>query len=238
MSRGTEGTDGRAVSSTGRLAAGAAAALLSLPLLAGPAGAQDADRDPDEPPMADAPNQFRVSAAGGWVGWSEPDAAGEQRIAGAAAWGLDLETRVSRYVAFRLGAAYGRTTITGSDGDGPTREVDANQLLLELVAETRLSLGTLRRAGVVPFGTVGLGSVVHDPSAEPGEFDPSLATRSQGSVVYGGGVEVEPSAVESLGLRLEWRRADVRVQNLFVAAAREGTSRISNRLLGTLYWSF
>lgn len=213
-------------------------ALLLAGLTAAPSAAQETDEDLAGPPMADAPAQFRVSATGGWLGWDDPDAPGEQRLDGGSLWGLDLETRMGRYLAFRFGAAYGRTTITGPDAGGTTRSVGANQVVVELAAEPRLSVEPLRGAGVVPFGIAGLGSVVHDPRAEPGELDPSPPTRSQGSLIYGAGVDASPDALGDLGVRLEWRRAEVQTQRLFVVTSREGTSRGSSRITGSVYWSF
>mgnify|MGYP006295352093 CR=1 FL=1 len=213
-------------------------ALGAALLAAAPAAAQETEEDLAGPPMADAPDQFRVSALAGWVGWDDADGAGEQEVDGGSLLGLDLETRVSRYLAFRFGGGFGKTTITGTDGDGASQTADANQYLLELTAEPRLAVGPLARTGVVPFGIVGAGSVVHDPSTEPGEFDPSLPTRSQGSLILGGGVEVSPPALGGFGLRVEWRRAEVQMQSLFAVTAREGTGRTSDRILGSLYWSF
>lgn len=213
-------------------------AVLAVGLLAVPSPAQESGGEVGSAAAADAPDQFRLSALGGWMDWGAPDAAGEQAMEASSAWGLDLETRVHPLLAFRLGAAYGRTEITRTEFGGPSRSVEANQIVLELVAEPRLAVGPLRETGVVPFGIVGLGSVIHDPDTEQGEFEPALTTRSQGSVVYGGGLEVEPPALGDFGARVEWRRADVQVQNIFTPTSREGTSRTSDRIVGTVYWKF
>ncbi len=188
--------------------------------------------------MADAPNQFAASAVGGWMGWDDPGTADGQEVEGGSLLGVELETRVSRYVHFRLGAAYGRASITGPDPEGASRTVDANQIVLELAATPRLSVGPLRRSGVVPFGVLGAGSVVHDPRTEPGQFDPALPTRSQGSLVYGAGVEVAPPALGDVGIRAEWRRAQVQLQNPFEPTSLEGTARGSSRFMGSVHWSF
>lgn len=216
----------------------AAAALLTLCLAAGPAAGQGTGEDPAGPPMADAPNQFRASATAGWLAWDDPESPGGKQVDTGALWGVDLETRVSRWVAFRFGGAYGRTAITGVDPEGVTRTVDANQVVLELLAEPRLEVGPLTRAGVVPFGIVGAGSVVHDPSTGEGEFEPSLPSRSQGSLIYGGGVEVAPEALGDVGFRLEWRRTEVQLQPTFVVTSLEGTGRGASRFMGSIYWSF
>lgn len=216
----------------------AAAALLTLCVAAAPAAGQETEEDRAGPPMADAPNQFRASVTAGWLAWEDPGDPGDKQLDTGALWGVDLETRVSRWLAFRFGGAYGRTAITGVDPNGATRTVDANQIVLELLAEPRLEVGPLTRAGVVPFGIVGAGSVVHDPSTGEGEFDPSLPSRSQGSLIYGGGVEVAPEALGDVGLRLEWRRTEVQLQPTFVVTALEGTGRGASRFMGSIYWSF
>lgn len=216
----------------------AGAALLALCAAAAPAVGQETGEDLAGPAMADAPNQFRASVTAGWLAWDGPEATGEKQVDTGALWGVDLETRVSRWVAFRFGAAYGRTAITGPDESGSTRTVDANQVVLELLAEPRLEVGPLIRAGVVPFGIVGAGSVVHDASSPEGEFDPPLPSRSQGSLIYGGGVEVAPEAPGDVGLRLEWRRTEVQLQPTFVVTSLEGTARGADRFMGSIYLSF
>lgn len=218
--------------------AGTLAGLLAPLLLPAAAPAQEGIEGPEERTMADAPKQFRLSAAGGWVEWTASGRAEQQDVEGAAAWGLDLETRVHPLLSFRFGGAYGRTTISGLDTGGRPRSVETTQYLLELVAEPRLSVGPLRDAGVVPFGLAGFGSVVHDPRNEPGEFDPPLTTRSQGSLIYGAGLDLSPGFLGRLGARAEWRRAEVQMQDLFAVTSREGTSRTSDRFMGTVYWSF
>ncbi len=223
----------------GRRTARALFAVLALALIPAPAAAQEGVEGLEEPAMADAPDQFRVSATGGWLAWEDPGAdagvAEEQRVEGAALWGVELETRVGRYLAFRLGGAYGRTSITSVGPGGDPRSVDVNQVVLELVAEPRLEVGPLRRAGVVPFGLAGLGSVIHDPSTETGEFDPPLTTRSQGSLIWGGGVDVSPPVLGGAGLRLEWRRAEVQMQPIFTPTTLEGTPRGAGRFMGSFY---
>ena len=229
---------GRAGSAVASAASTAAAALLALCTVALPAAGQETEEDLAGPPMADAPNQFRASVTAGWLAWDGPEASGGKQVDTGPLWGVDVETLVSRYLSFRFGGGYGRTTISGPDQSGTTRTVDANQVVLELVAEPRLAFGPLRRAGVVPFGIVGAGSVVHDPSTEEGAFDPSLPSRSQGSLIYGGGVEVAPEALGDVGVRLEWRRNEVQIQPTFVVTSLEGTSRGAGRFMGSIYWSF
>lgn len=202
-----------------------------------PTPGQEAGEGTDDPPLVEVADQFRLSVTGSYVDWTAPEDSRGQEIDGAGAWGLDLETRVARFLSFRFGGAYGTTEITGTGAEGTRRTVDADQWLLEVVAEPRLAAGPLREAGVVPFGVVGAGSVVHDPKTAEGEFDPPLLTRSQGSLIYGGGLEVEPAALGRFGARLEFRRAEVQVQDLFVSTDREGDGRTANRFLVTAYLS-
>lgn len=237
MSRSHD-TTGKETAMDGRTTGTTVLALLALALLPTSAAAQAVDEDLAGPAMADAPNQFRISATGAWLQWDAPEGPEGQVVDDAAVWGVDLETRVHPLLAFRFGAGWGHTTVAGIDAEGASRSVDANQYVLELVAEPRLSVGPLRSAGVVPFGLAGFGSVVHDPKTEPGEFEPPLTTRSQGSLILGGGLDLAPDVLGSLGLRLEWRRAEVQMQDLFVSTSREGTSRTSDRFMGTVYLAF
>lgn len=238
--RNPGGSGGR-VGGFGRGLPGLAALLLAPALLlwVAPAAAQDVDEEGlGGPPLAEAPDQFRVAVSGSYLDWEEPEASGGQEIDGATAWGVDLATRVAPFLAFRFGGAVGGTEITGTDTDGARRTVDATQWLFEVAAVPRLAFGPLRDAGVVPFGVAGVGSVIHDPRTEEGEFEPPLVTRSQGALILGGGLEVEPDALGAFGARVEWRRAEVQLQNLFVSTDREGVGRGSNRFTGTLFLSF
>jgi len=212
--------------------------LVALLLFAATAAAQETEEDLAGPAMADAPDQFRVAATAGWLAWDGAESSDGKVVDVGPLWGVDLETRVSRWVAFRFGGAYGRTTITGTDETGTRQTVDANQVVLELVAEPRLALEPLRRVGVVPFAVGGVGSVVHDPRTAEGAFDPPLPSRSQGSLLYGAGVEVQPEPLGDAGVRLEWRRNEVQLQPSFVVTSLEGASRGADRFMASVYWSF
>ncbi len=61
-----------------------------------------------------------------------------------------------------------------------------NQWLIDLLAVGRLAVRPLIRAGVMPFGLVGIGSVILDPS------DDDFRTRSQGAFSIGGVIDLEP----------------------------------------------
>lgn len=173
--------------------------------------------------MAEAPDRFRIAPSVSWLSWEE----GAPEVAGAALLGLDLESRVAPYLGFRLDGSRGRTEIVGAD-----RSVDAIQWMAELAAVLRASFAPLERSGVVPFGVVGAGTVVHDPDAD------DLITRSQTAVSWGGGLEVDPGIHRNVAVRLEWRRSEVQLEEMFVPTERDATGRSANRLIGTLSWAF
>ncbi len=223
----------------------ALAGLASVVLLAGvaPTGAPAAAQEPappdtvggqggeglPEPAMPEAPDVFRISLAGGALMWgSEP---GRAALDDGGVRGLDIESRVGRFLAFRLSGAYGRSAAVAAvtpEPDTLPTVTDLNQVLVDLVAELRLGLRGLEEVGVVPFGTLGVATVVHDPAA------PALITKSQSAWAYGLGVEVAGLA-GPLGARAEWRRYQVEAENLFAPADRTGSSREADRLFGTLY---
>lgn len=193
---------------------------------AGPLAGQTPDPDApevqEEPPMAEAPRSFRLSVTGSALMWAEdgPGVPGDGSL-----WGLDLEHAISPYLSFRLGAAYGR-----SDVSGPSASFGLVGFLAEIVATGRLALPDLREAGVVPFGSIGVGSLVLDPDADDNP------TRSQNAFILGTGIDVRLS--ESIGARGEWRHYDINLNNLLEPTDPSGTGRRANRILGSLYWKF
>lgn len=201
------------------LSLGLAAAVLGAP---GRAAAQEDpdDAPPEEPPMAVAPDQFRLGLTGGALWWpAEPDRA---RVGDDGLVGLEVERRAGRFLAFRASGAYGRTT--AASGEVST---GLNQYLVDVLASLRLDVGPARRAGVVPFGTIGLGSVVHDP--EDGE----LVTKSQSAAVVGAGLDLDLS--RTFELRAEWRRYLVDSEDLFDAVERTGRGRPAHRLQAGIF---
>lgn len=205
-------------------ALGLAAALLGTPApgaaQAG-AGGEGAERaPPEEPPMAAAPDQFRLGLTGAALWWPvEPERA---RVGDDGVVGIEVERRVGRFVAFRASGAYGRTT--AASGEASTR---LNQYLIDVLANLRLDVGPAHRAGVVPFGTIGLGSVIHDPEAG------DLVTKSQSAAVVGAGLDVDLS--RAFELRAEWRRYLVDSEDLFDPADRAGRGRPAHRLQAGLF---
>lgn len=199
-------------------------------------GAASGQEDPAEgsrasqPPMAAAPAQFRVGVSGGALAWSEgTDRTPEE----GGLWGLDLERLLLPAVSIRFGAAYGTTTLV-SPGD----RVAADAYLMELSGVVRGAFAPLRRVGAIPFGTLGVGSLVHDPDRD------GLGTASQNALTWGAGLEVRPlatvegSRLAPLGVRAEWRRYQVEIENVFDPVDRTGRTRHADRFSATLFWAF
>lgn len=174
---------------------------------------------PERPP---APRQFRLAATGSALLW--PGTA-SRTPKNAAALGLDVERLLLPYLSVRLGVAYTpERVVQGMDS------TDVHGYIVEVVAEPRLALAPLVAAGVVPFGEVGLGSMVFDPSKT------GLPTRSQNAFVLGGGVDVRLAT--RVGGRVEWRHYSVQIQSLFDATDYASVSRGADRIMASLYWTF
>lgn len=172
--------------------------------------------------MARAPADFAVAASVARASWKPRR--GASTVEDGLLAGGDLESRASRFLAFRLLFAYGSTRIAGPDGSASTR-----QYLAELSVVGRAAFGSLRRIGVVPFVDAGAGTLVHDPAAE------ELITRSQTVLSWGGGLDVALGADSPFGVRVEWRRAEVQMENLFVPRDREAVERAVDRVMGGFY---
>lgn len=204
----------------------AAAVALAAALLASAAAlrAQEptgAGAPLEDPPMARAPQQFRVALTGGALAWGEEP--GRASLEDGAILGLDLERRVGPFVAFRASGGYGRSRAVND-----TASVELNQFVGDVMASLRLGFERLRRVGVVPFGTVGLATVVHDPVSD------ELVTKSQSAVAFGGGLDADLAG--PFGFRAEWRRYVVDSEDLFDPAERTGRGRVADRFYGAVYW--
>ena len=173
--------------------------------------------------MARAPRQFKISTSVGALLWGTEEERPD--VEDGAIVGLEIERQVGHYIAFRVSGGFGRTTLTED-----TAAVDVNQYLIDLAVVPRLALGPLRRAGVVPFGTVGIGTLVHDPEGD------ELVTKSQNALELGGGIDVDFS--KRLGGRLEWRHYIVDSENIFETTDRSGVTQTVERLSASLYWKF
>lgn len=200
---------------------GILAASLAALAVAVPAGAQE------EPAMPDAPTQFRLSLSGSGLLWGGE---GELRPGDLTVWGIDLERLLFRHASVRVAAGYGRGSVAG-----PSRSTDVGTYLVEVVGVGRLAVGPLHEETLIPFAVLGIGTIVHDPAAE------DLTTRSQNALAVGGGVEGGLAALggpPALGLRVEWRRYEVNLENLFDRTDRSGRSRSADRIVATFFWKF
>ncbi|MFW6193804.1 MAG: hypothetical protein ACOC83_10000 [Gemmatimonadota bacterium] len=206
------------------------AALAALAALTAAPFAAGAQEEPGDPGMATAPAQFRAGVTGSRLMWSggEPSAPDDGGL-----WGLELERLLVPAAAIRLEASHGTTTLVSSDD-----AVDARTFLLAITGVARLALDPLERVGLVPFGTLGVGSVVHDPDRD------DLTTASQNTLTWGAGLEARPfgrtaaSRLAPLGLRVEWRRYQVELENVFDPVDLSSRTRHANRVSASLFWAF
>jgi opacity protein-like surface antigen len=193
-------------------------------LAAGEAAAQEEDDagGEDEPILVEAPRPFRLSASASALLWE--DAATRSPEDGSL-WGLEVGRHVLRWAFVRLGGAFGTTTLSSGG-----RSADTNTYLFEVVGGPRLALRGLRRIGVVPFAAVGVGSVIHDPRPD------GLVDRSQNAFTWGAGVgwTLRPE----LGVRAEWRRYSVDLQDVFNRIDRTGEGRDADRFQLSVFWAF
>lgn len=226
MSRPTEGprrgaAPGRrpGVAGLGRAALAAVVVSLAAGLLVRPATAR---AQGPEGYLVEAPRPYRIGVTGSALVWED---AATRSPSDGSLWGLDVERTLFRYASVRLGGAFGTTTLESVE-----QSADANTYLLEVMVGPRLALPTLLEAGVIPFGTVGLASIVHDPAPD------GLLARSQNAFSWGAGVEW--SFLPRLGLRAEWRSYAADLENVFDPADRTGQGRDADRFQATLHWSF
>lgn len=219
----------------GGLAAAAAVALLGLLAGASAVPGQEAPDEPEDEPLVTAPEHFWIGPTAGFVGWESPAADG-QTVEDVPMAGLEIGTRVSRYLGFRFSAEFGQPDLTGVDSLGVRRGAESNQWLLEVSLQPRLAVGPWAEVGVVPYGTVGAGGLVHDPRGLPG--DVRLLTRSQGFLMFGGGLTVEPPALQPFGFRAEWREMDVQLQPMFRPRVQEGDTRSAGGVRAGVYFVF
>lgn len=200
----------------------AAAGALLAPGEAVAQEGEDVGEGEDEPILVEAPRPFRLSASGSALLWEE---AATRSPEDGSLWGLEVERLLLRWAFVRLGGAFGTTTVSSGD-----RAADVNTYLFEVVGGARLAFGELRRIGVVPFVAAGVGSMVHDPRPE------GLVERSQNSFTWGLGAEW--SLRPDLGVRAEWRRYAVDLQDVFSQVDRTGEGRDADRFQLSVFWAF
>lgn len=181
-----------------------------------------ASAEGDEGLLVPAPRPFRLSATGSALLWEE---AATRSPDDGPLWGAEIERLLIRYAFARIGASFGPSTVVSGD-----RSVDVNTFVVELLAGPRFALPALRRAGVVPYAGVGIGSVVHQPT------EGDLATRNQNAFLWGGGVEW--SFHPRWGVRGEWRRYSADLENIFAELDRTGETRDADRFQISVFWAF
>jgi len=211
-------------------------AVLLLALV--PAGSQaqetpetadpETDEATDEPEMAKAPLQFRLSGTVGSFLWGQKE--GVVSLDNLVNFGIDIESRVAPAVAFRLGGSYGRTTASDSTGS-----VNVNQWEFGVYAVGRVAVAPFTSAGVVPFGLVGAGTIALDPRDDPPDPNDKLITRSQGAFSFGGGIDIEPASTR-WGGRVEYRHYSMSLEDPFNPVDRSGDRIGANLIMASIFW--
>lgn len=203
-----------------------AAAVLAVAALlaAAPAAAQEdgGGAETAEELLVEAPRPYRIAVTGSALLWHE---AATRSPDDGSLWGLEVERLLLRWAFARLGAAFGRSTVTSGE-----RSADVNSYLLEVVLGPRVAVADLRELGVIPYAAVGFGSLVHDPRVD------GLATRSQNAFSWGAGVEW--SFRPDLGVRAEWRQYSADLEDIFAELDRTGQTRDADRFQIAVFWAF
>jgi len=196
-------------------------APLSALLLSGLAAASASAQE--DPPMPGLEPRFSLAVGGtSWV-WDDAPA-GSASVGDETSIALDLESRLTSWLAFRLGGSYGRPSLR-LDED----EVGANQYHVEVVGVLKAPW-PLEAWRVTPFVDGGWGSLVHDPRRD------GLTTKNQSMWLYGAGVEWD--ALPRLGIRAAWRRAEVELSNVFDPLERDSVTVDADRWMWGVYWRF
>lgn len=181
-----------------------------------------------EPEMAKAPLQFRLSGTVGAFFWGEKE--GVVDLDNLVNFGIDIESRPAPAVAFRLRGSYGRTKASVD-----TASVDVNQWEFGVDIVGRVAVAPFTKAGVVPFGLIGAGTIALDPRDDPPDPDDKLVTRSQGAFSFGGGIDIEPRG-SRWGGRVEYRRYSVSLEDPFNPVDRTGDTLGANLIMASIYW--
>lgn len=184
---------------------------------------------PAEPEMAEAPLQFRLSGTVGAFFWGQHE--GVPEIDNLVNFGIDIESRVVPAVAFRLAGSYGSTTASND-----TASIGVNQWEFDVYVVGRLAVGSLTRAGFVPFGMLGAGTIALDPRSRADDpNDDNLTTRSQGAFSFGGGLDIEPESGR-WGGRLEYRYYRVSLEDPFNPLDRQGDTIGANLVMASIFY--
>lgn len=205
--------------------------ILAMGLVVGAAAAVGGVRAQDlpaerteEPPMPEAPDQFRLGVAVSRIDWDSREGSLPAAEDGASL-GLEVESLVQPFLSFRLGVAFSQPEVRSS-----TDRVSTDQYLLEVLGSLRWPYPPFERLDLTPFFTGGYGSVVHAPERD------DLITKNQSAFVYGPGLEW--NGFPPFGARLEWRRSEVEVADVFDPRDRDSSRRTLDRWVLGAYWRF
>lgn len=193
------------------------------PVLPGVAG-----RDAPAPPpggIIDAERSYAIGLGVAAFRWDERAPYDDMALGS-----FTIERRLWSGIRGRAGLAAGMTDLAGSSAGEP---VATDVYLVDLQILAGPDFGVFREIGVLPYGLVGVGSLVTNPSSDGGL---DLPTRSQSQFTYGGGVMARVFA--------RWEaRAEVTRSNFRLADPFEGenvdTETIHNlRWEGRISWLF
>jgi hypothetical protein len=169
----------------------------------------------------------RGFAIGGWIGhysWEE-SAPYEDHAMG----GVSIERLLWSGVRGRAAIGAGKTTLGLDDEDR-----DAWIMPFDLQVLLSPDFGPLRGFGVLPYGVLGFGSLVTNPSGVEGEE--SLPTRAQSQWTYGGGIQARlPGRLEA---RVEGSMAGIRFSDPVATEDRETQTIHNRRWEGRVSWLF
>ncbi|MDT8340581.1 MAG: porin family protein [Longimicrobiales bacterium] len=211
------------------LAAGLFSALVPA-LIPAPLHGQVAEAPvvrPDDPAMPEAPPRFSLLLGAGVWRWDAAPA-GTGSVDDATGLALELETRLTPWLAFRLGGGLAAPSIEGTGAEAGDR-LDADQYHVEVDAVLRAPW-PLARWRVTPYMLGGVGSVIHDPDRD------GLGTRNQSLWTVGAGAEWD--ALERVGVRFDWRHAQVELGDIFDPLERDSATVGADRWSLGAYWRF
>ena len=165
---------------------------------------------------------FALGLGIGVLGWDETAPFDDLTLAS-----IGIERRLWTGIRGRAAMGVGSTELVAEN------PVDTNVYAFDLQVLVAPEFGPFRDLGVMPYGLVGLGSLVTDPDSDQ---DREFPTRSQSQVTYGGGVAAR--LFERWEARGEVTAASLRLANPF-EEENQDTNTIHNlRWEGRISWLF
>lgn len=141
---------------------------------------------------------------------------------------LTIERALWSGIRGRAGMGYGTTTLTAA------APIDTRIYAFDLQVLLSPAFGPLADSPVLPYGVVGVGSLVVDLTDEPPGFEGG--TRSQSQVTYGGGVVAR--IVDRWEARVEATAASLRLADPLDIEESETRTVHNLRWEGRLGWIF